>query len=71
MHCTGVNHISDENLERYYLGTLANSADRMPSKSICSRVKSHDRHIATESYVDTLRIALRRMIDSRSDMTPV
>jgi predicted anti-sigma-YlaC factor YlaD len=67
MHCTGVNHISEENLERYYLGTVANSVD---SDTIEEHLlwceECQDRHIATESYINTLRIALRRVMNHAS-----
>ena len=55
-----MDHLSDEDLERYYLGMVA---DDSPDSA---RIEEHllwcqeclDRCIATELYIDELRIAL-------------
>jgi hypothetical protein len=60
-----VDHLSDEDLERYYLGMVADDS------TDSARIEEHllwcqeclDRCIATELYIDQLRITLLRLND--------
>jgi len=57
MHYIPVNHISEENLERYYLGAVSDAPAIEEHLLWCHECQ--DRYSATAIFVDTMRAALR------------
>jgi len=57
-----VNHISEENLERYYFGTAPNEVAIEEHLLWCQACQ--DKYVETEEFKDTIRAALRQPIGS-------
>jgi hypothetical protein len=62
-----VEHISDHDLERYYLGMVADDSEELASieEHLLSCEDCELRYGLTEDYVDFLRIALLRANDKK------
>jgi hypothetical protein len=58
-----VNHISEENLERYCLGTGDNAAAIEEHLLWCHECQ--DEYVEIEAFIDAMRVALRQPIGSR------
>jgi hypothetical protein len=57
-------HISDHDLERYYLGMVTAEEDLAPlEEHILACGTSAERAEAAQDYVDTMRVALLKSLD--------
>jgi hypothetical protein len=63
-HYIRVTHISEENLERYYLGTAPNEAAIEEHLLWCQGCQ--DKYVETEAFIETIRAALREPIGAWS-----
>jgi hypothetical protein len=63
-HYIRVNHISEENLERYYVGTSADEAAIEEHLLWCHGCQ--DTYVETAAFIETIRAALRQPFGSRS-----
>jgi hypothetical protein len=64
MHSSNTEHISDEDLERYYLDMVKDETELAPlEEHLLWCHKCVDRAEASERFVDAIRVALLRVND--------